>query len=114
MKTHIVTDSAARYSNTRIMQQFPITTVPNKIRIGQETYQEDVDIDVEELLSIMSSPSQSLAVEPPSIDDFASVYTRLSHVYDTLFRFIPHANYRKVGKMHVAQPPKYPVVLKSL
>jgi DegV family protein with EDD domain len=89
MKTHIVTDSAARYSNTRIMQQFPITTVPNKIRSGQETYQEDVDIDVEELLSIMSSPSQSLAVEPPSIDDFASVYTRLSHVYDHIVSVHP-------------------------
>lgn len=85
----IVTDSAARYSNARIMQQYPITTLPNTIRIGQTTYRDDIDITTEELMKLMVDVNLPLTIEPPTTDDYLAIYTRLSHMTDSIISIHP-------------------------
>lgn len=89
MKPMIVTDSAARYSNARIMQQYPITTLPNTIRIGQTTYRDDIDITTEELMKLMVDVNLPLTIEPPTTDDYLAIYTRLSHMTDSIISIHP-------------------------
>lgn len=89
MKIHVVTDSSARYSNARIIQQYPITTLANTFKIGKNIYHEDVDITTEELMKLMASSSTAMTIEPPSIDEFATTYARLSHLYDGIISIHP-------------------------
>lgn len=88
-RIQIVTDSGARFSNPRLVRHFPVTILPNIIEIGGKQYREGIDLDTEaafELISRLDSPPKLI---PPSENDYAELYARLSHVCDAVVSVHP-------------------------
>ena len=88
-RIHIVTDSGARFSNPRLVRHFPVTILPNTIDIGGARYQEGIDIDVDRAFELMSNHGQPPIVEPPTENDYAELYARLSHFCDAIISVHP-------------------------
>ena len=88
-RIHIVTDSGARFSNPRLVRHFPVTILPNIIEIGGKRYQEGLDLDTETAFELMSRQDQAPRVIPPSENDYAEVYARLSHFCDAVISVHP-------------------------
>lgn len=88
-KIHIVTDSGARFSNPRLVRHFPVTILPNVIEISGARYLEGIDIDSEQAFQLMSDHGSPPIVEPPSENDYAELYTRLSHFCDAIISVHP-------------------------
>ena len=88
-RIHIVTDSGARFSNPRLVRHFPVTILPNIIEIEGKRYQEDVDIDTEQAFRLISQLDTPPNVMPPSENDFADLYARLSHFCDAIISVHP-------------------------
>lgn len=81
-KLHITTDSGACFSNPRLLQQYPVTTIPYKVQIGTKQYREGVDISAEDVLKYIRSQSTPPKLIAPSVQEFADTFTTLSRVYD--------------------------------
>src|SRR5215204_4373379 len=81
-KYHIVTDSGARFSNPRLLQQYPITVVPYKLDFGGNLYREDVDMTSEEMVRLIKSQSKPPKLDAPTVEEYAKLYTSLSRGYD--------------------------------
>lgn len=81
-KIHVVTDSGARFANQRLLQQYPVTVVPYQIEIGGNRYREGEDISVEDAIRLIQAQKTPPTLIPPSEDDYAELYARLSHIYD--------------------------------
>lgn len=75
---HIVTDSCARFTHPQIVQQYPITIVPNKLVIAGKTYREGVDISADEALQLIANQPKPPTVIPPTSAEFSEVYRRLA------------------------------------
>lgn len=88
-RIHIVTDSGARFSNPRLVKHFPVTILPNTIEIGGKRYKEGQDIEPEEAFPLISRLDAPPIVIPPSENDFAELYTRLSHFNDAVISVHP-------------------------
>jgi len=88
-KIHIVTDSGARFSNPRLIKHYPVTIIPNEIEIAGKRYKEDVDLSTEELLSLIATQKTPPKVIPPSENDYAEVFSRLSYHYDGVISIHP-------------------------
>lgn len=88
-RIHIVTDSGARFSNPRLVRHFPVTILPNTIDIAGARYLEGVDIDVDRAFELISNHGQPPIVEPPSENDYAELYARLSHFCDAIISVHP-------------------------
>ena len=89
VKIHIVTDSGVRFSNPRLVRHFPVTILPNTIEIAGKRYREDVDIETDEAFELMSRAGAPPKVIPPSENDFAEMYARLSHFCDAVISVHP-------------------------
>ena len=88
-RIQIVTDSGARFSNPRLVRHFPVTILPNLIEIGGKRYQEDIDIDTERAFQMMSRLDAPPKIIPPSENDYAELYARLSHFCDAVISIHP-------------------------
>lgn len=84
MKVHIVTDSGAHFTDARLLKQYPITVVPNKVTVGARAYQPGVDISSEEMLNLIAQSSTPPALTPPSASDFLHAYTQASADCDAI------------------------------
>ncbi len=88
-RIQIVTDSGARFSNPRLVRHFPVTIIPNIIEIGGKRYQEDIDISTEEAFRLISQLEAPPKVIPPSENDYAELFARLSHFCDAVISIHP-------------------------
>ena len=88
-RIQIVTDSGARFSNPRLVRHFPVTILPNIIEIGGKRYQEGVDLGTEEAFALMDRHGRPPKVVPPSENDYAELYARLSHFCDAVISIHP-------------------------
>lgn len=88
-RIQIVTDSGARFSNPRLVRHFPVTILPNIIEIGGRQYQEGIDLDTETAFELMSRQARPPRVIPPSEQDYAELYARLSHFCDAVISVHP-------------------------
>ena len=88
-RIHIVTDSGARFSNPRLVRHFPVTILPNTIDIGGARYLEGIDIDVDKAFKLISNHGEPPIVEPPTENDYAELYARLSHFCDAIISVHP-------------------------
>lgn len=88
-RIHIVTDSGARFSNPRLVRHFPLTILPNTIDIGGARYLEGIDIDVDKAFKLISNHGEPPIVEPPTENDYAELYARLSHFCDAIISVHP-------------------------
>lgn len=79
---HIVTDSGAAFAKADWLQQYPITVVPYKLTINGTTYRDTVDLAPEDAIQLMAESAQPASVKAPSIEEYAAVYTHLSHTAD--------------------------------
>ena len=81
---HIVTDSCARFVNAQVMQQYPVTIVPNKITIDGKSYREGIDISAEDALHLIANRPAELTVTSPTVAEYTEVYNRLSRSHDAI------------------------------
>jgi DegV family protein with EDD domain len=88
-KIHIVTDSGARFSNPRLIKHYPVTILPNEIEIAGKRYKEDIDLTTEEALRLISTQKIPPKVIPPSGNDYAELFSRLSYHYDAVISIHP-------------------------
>lgn len=88
-KIHIVTDSGARFSNPRLVRHFPVTILPNVIEIAGKRYFEGIDIEPDDAFRLMAQQASPPRVEPPSENDYAELYARLSHFCDAIISVHP-------------------------
>ena len=88
-KIHIVTDSGARFSNPRLVRHFPVTILPNVIEIAGKRYLEGIDIEPDDAFRLMAQQASPPRVEPPSENDYAELYARLSHFCDAIISVHP-------------------------
>lgn len=73
----IVTDSCAHFPNPQVLQQLPITVVPNRITIAGKTYREGVDLHTEDAFRLLAHQAYAPALHEPTIADYLAVYSRL-------------------------------------
>ena len=88
-RIHIVTDSGARFSNPRLVKHLPVTILPNTIEIAGRQYKESVDIETEEAFHLISQLDAPPIVRPPSENDYAEMFVRLSHFCDAVISIHP-------------------------
>ena len=88
-KIRIVTDSGARFSNPRLIKHYPVTMLPNQIEIDGQGYSEGVDLGTEAAFQLVSRQQTPPKIIPPSINDFAQVFARLSYHYDLVISIHP-------------------------
>ncbi len=88
-RIHIVTDSGATFSNPRLLKHYPVTILPNKIEIEGNRFQENVDLEGEHAFDLLGKLKATPTVVPPSENDFAELYARLSHFYDAIISIHP-------------------------
>lgn len=88
-RIQIVTDSGARFSNPRLVRHFPVTILPNIIEIGGRQFQEGIDLDTETAFELMSRQGRPPKVFPPSENDYAELFARLSHFCDAVISVHP-------------------------
>jgi DegV family protein with EDD domain len=82
-RVKIVTDSTAQLE-TSVANKLGITVVPLTVRLGDETFQEGVDITAEEFFQKLDRSSAIPVAFPPSVEDFRAVYTKLSKTTDQI------------------------------
>jgi len=88
-RVHLVTDSGVRFSNPRFIKHYPLTILPNQIEIGGNSYKEDIDLSTERALELISRQKTPPRVIPPSTNDFAEVFARLSYHCDAVISIHP-------------------------
>ncbi len=81
---HIVTDSAARFTNLYFTQQHPVTIVPNRIEIAGKLYREGVDLSADEMMRLIATQSTPPKVHAPTANDFSDVYSRLLRAHSAI------------------------------
>ena len=88
-RIHIVTDSGARFSNPRLVKHLPVTILPNIIEIRGRQYKEGEDIETEEAFQLISQLDAPPIVRPPSENEYAELFVRLSHFCDAVISIHP-------------------------
>jgi len=61
-----------------------MTIVPNTLVIGGTPYRDGEDLSTEKLVGLMRHQTKPPRVIPPSVEDFAAVYTRLAYHHDAI------------------------------
>lgn len=83
-RIHVVTDSGAVFASARTVQQYPITVIPNKINIAGKLYREGVDLTADEAMKLIATRSRPPEIVPPSVEDYAAAYGKLSQSYQAI------------------------------
>jgi DegV family protein with EDD domain len=76
-KVRIVTDSAS-IIKPAVAEQLGVTVLPLAVRIGDKTYQDDQNLDHEELLLRMTRDRIHPKIVGPTTDDFRQTYNQLT------------------------------------
>ncbi len=87
MNVKIVTDSTADLP-PRLVEELGITVVPAYVKFGGEVYRDRVDISEDEFYQRLLSDPIHPNTEPPTPQDFADVYQRLSQEADGIISII--------------------------
>ena len=82
-RVKVVTDSTA-YLEASVAKRLGITIVPLTVRLGDETFRENVDITAEEFFQKLDRSSAMPVAFPPSVEDFQAVYAKLSKNTDQI------------------------------
>jgi DegV family protein with EDD domain len=77
VKVHIVTDSAATIE-PELAAKLDITILPLMVQVEEQTYQDGVDLDREELLLHMARARMRPRIVGPTAEDFRQTYSRLT------------------------------------
>jgi len=72
----IVTDSTG-YFDKKFCEENDITVVPLKVRFGEKTYREGVDLTPDEFYKLLLSSKDLPKTSQPSIQEFADVYKKI-------------------------------------
>lgn len=83
MKTKIVTDSTSDLP-PQLAKELDITVVPAYLHFGDHTYRDRVDIDEDAFYTRLLNDPSHPTTEPPTPNDFASIYQKLSHEADNI------------------------------
>ncbi len=94
-RIHIVTDSGATFSNPRLIKHYPVTILPNRIEIEGVRFQEDIDLETEQAFELLGKLAGTPTVIPPSENDYAELYARLSHFCDVIISIHPSRDLSK-------------------
>jgi DegV family protein with EDD domain len=86
---HIVTDSTAHFANSYLVQQFPVTVVPNTIHIAGKSYQEGVNLSAEDAMQLIAHEHHLPNVTSPSEAEYLAVYQHLAGGTDTIISIHP-------------------------
>ncbi len=81
MKIKIVTDSTADLPST-LVEELGITVVPAYVRFGKDVYRDRVDINEDEFYKRLLNDPIHPGTEPPTPQDFADAYRKLSQKAD--------------------------------
>ncbi|HEX3049093.1 MAG TPA: DegV family protein [Aggregatilineaceae bacterium] len=88
-KVRIVTDSSAHFLHPELIERYDIQVVPLTIQIGTQTFQEGVNLDAESFLRLASHGSPPAKVLPPSVEQFAAIYSKLNRQTDQILSLHP-------------------------
>ena len=88
-RIHVVTDSGATFSNPRLIKHYPVTVLPNLIEIDGRRYQEDSELSAEDAFPLIERQGRPPRILPPTENDFAELFTQLSHFYDAVISIHP-------------------------
>lgn len=83
-KVRIVTDSSAHFLDPAVIDHYQIEVVPLTIQIGNRTYREGVDLDVDTFFRLAGATDTIATLQPPSVEDFAALYARLNRETDQI------------------------------
>lgn len=83
MTVKVVTDSTSDLP-PRLTEELGITVVPAYVQFGNSVYRDRVDISEDELYQRLLSDPVHPSTEPPTPQDFAAVYRRLSQEADAI------------------------------
>ena len=72
----IVTDSTG-YFDKKFCEENDITVVPLKVRFGEKTYREGVDLTPDEFYKMLESSKELPKTSQPSIQEFVDVYKKI-------------------------------------
>ncbi len=78
----VVTDSFATYSVFPGSKSLPVTVLPNRITIDGQQYRENIDLNIDEALSLMRKVQHAPKVSPPSVSDYANAYAKIAETAD--------------------------------
>ncbi len=84
MKIHIVTDSSAWFTNPRMVTQYPVTVVPNRLQIMGKSYREGIDVPVDEMMRLIATQLQPPKLVAPTVAEFAAIYTQVAKNADAI------------------------------
>ncbi|MFE7060643.1 DegV family protein [Sutcliffiella sp. NPDC057660] len=83
MKTAIVTDSTA-YIPAEIRAKHHIHMIPLNVIFGNESYQEEVEIKVDQFYDEVKSKKELPSTSQPAIGEFVKLFEKLSVEYDAV------------------------------
>jgi len=83
-RVRIVTDSSAHFLDPAFVEQHHIEVVPLKIQIGNKVYREGIDVDSATFAQLLDATGALATLAPPSMDDFAALYSRLNRETDQI------------------------------
>jgi len=83
-KVRIVTDSSAHFPDPAVINRYKIQVVPLTIHLGKHTFREGVDLDADTFFQLAEPDRLSARLSAPSVEDFASVYSRLNRETDQI------------------------------
>jgi len=81
---HIVTDSSARFSDSQLLEQHPITVLPNELEINGVRYREGIDLSAEDALQLIQKSGMVPRVIPPTVDMYGELYAALIQSHDAI------------------------------
>lgn len=83
MKTAIVTDSTA-YISSELREKHDIHMIPLNVIFGNESYQEEVDIKVEQFYEEVKNSRELPSTSQPAIGEFVALFEKLAKDYDAV------------------------------
>lgn len=83
MKTAIVTDSTA-YIPAELRAKHNIHMIPLNVIFGNESYQEEVDIKVDQFYEEVKNSRELPSTSQPAIGEFVALYEKLAQDYDAV------------------------------
>ncbi|QFT90655.1 DegV domain-containing protein [Bacillus sp. THAF10] len=83
MKTAIVTDSTA-YISKELREKHNIHMIPLNVIFGNESYQEEVEIKVEQFYQEVKNNRELPSTSQPAIGEFVALYEKLGKEYDAI------------------------------
>lgn len=83
-KVHIVTDCSARFTSPDFLSTYPVSLIPNYIRVGSQTTPDGPQEDLSELQKGAIQEDGIPSIVPPPVDEIASLYAELQQETDQI------------------------------